>query len=617
MGVLYPYDVRHDESDLAFCNPLPDGRVEFRLRTEPALVQAFLVYNDGSAKWAPMAPLLGPVDGTHDRRFVYWQTTIRPANPDIAYSFALKDRRGRPVYYCRHGIDHSVEPLDRWQLNLDGRPPLITPEWMWGALVYQIFPERFANGDLANDPPASVPWGSSPRWFEFQGGDLEGIIQRLDYLQELGAEVLYLNPVFTSPSNHKYDTVDYYHVDPAFGGDGALRALVDALHQRGMRIILDASFNHCHPRFFAFQDVVRRGPDSPYVDWFTVREFPVRLRYRPALLKAYWKDWIETAPERLGVPLQVLGESDMDGPPLEPTYLAWYGVPDMPKLNQKNPETRRYFLDVTAYWLREFQIDGWRMDVARHVEADFWRDFRRVAKVVRPDCYLLAEVWGDTSFWLQGDQFDATMNYILRDLTLEYFARRTMDTSTLVDGLLNMLSLYASQVTAVTHNLISSHDTERFLTLCDGDVARLKLAMLLQLTLPGAPGIFYGDEIGLEGGHEPECRQAFPWDRPESWRRDVLDLVKTMAAVRRSHPALRYGDFFLVWQGMDAFAFLRAYEGQRVLVVINRGAALERLELPVNADVPAVLWGDVRITRKGEVVVVHRLKAESAAVVAL
>ncbi len=628
VGTLYPYDVRYDQADRACCNPLPDGRVQFRLRAEPALTAATLVYNDGQVKGAPMTPTL-----THcaEGRFLYWQTTIRPARPQLRYSFAFKNAHGQPVYYCRHGVDHAVEPLDRWRLDLDHCAPFETPQWMHGALVYQIFPERFANGDPDNDPPDTVPWGSPPHWFEFQGGDLAGILERLDDLQDLGVEVLYLNPIFASPSTHKYDTVDYYHVDPAFGGNDALRALVKALHARGMRVILDASFNHCHPRFFAFQDVVQRGAASPYVDWFTFYEFPVVLYYRPAQLEGYWQawiewiEWIERVPDWLGLPLQALPPEDADGPAFAPTYEAWYGVPNMPKLNQMNPETRRYFLDVSAYWLREFQIDGWRMDVARHVEPDFWRDFRRVAKATRPDCYLLCEIWGDTSPWLQGEQFDATMNYFLRDLALGYFARQTMDTATFVDGLLRMLSLYPPQVTAVTYNLISSHDTERFLTMCGGDLTRFKLATLLQLTLPGAPGIYYGNEIGMAGGHDPECRRAFPWHQPERWHRNVRTLVKSLAHLRREYPALRHGNFFLIWQDQAAFAFLRRHQGQQVLVLINRGEKLDKVTLPIAGSRErkkgqvrgTVLWGDVHVAVDEKTIILSDLAAESGAVILL
>ena len=419
-GFLYPYDLRHDAADRAFCNPLPDGRVQFRLLTEHGFAEASLVYNDGTAQGAPLELY------ARDSRFLHWETIIRPANPLVTYSFALKTATGRVAYFCKHGVDHGVEPLDRWVLDLAAGRPFEVPGWMNGAVVYQIFPDRFANGDRANDPAGSVPWGSPPAWAEFQGGDLQGIVAALDYLQALGVDVLYLTPIFVSPSTHKYDAEDYYHVDPGFGGDQALRELIAALHQRGMRLILDASFNHCHPRFFAFQDVLKNGKASPYRDWFTIHEYPVKIRYRPHLREEEkrrqteeYVRWLEDFPQITGIPLEQVED---EGALFEPSYLAWYGVLDMPKLNQRNPATRAYFLDVAAYWLREFDIDGWRMDVARHIEADFWVDFRRVCKAVKPDCFLLAEIWGNTAPWLQGDQFDATMNYPFRDLCVAYFA---------------------------------------------------------------------------------------------------------------------------------------------------------------------------------------------------
>ncbi len=258
VGFLYPYDVRHDPADIAHVNPLPGGRVQLRLITELAITEAIVVYNDGEVRGAPMRR------SAADRRFVWWEVILHPARPQMTYSFALRAEDGRIAYFARTGIDHAVEPLDRFTLDLSARVPFETPAWMHGAVIYQIFPERFANGDAANDPPGVQPWGAPPRWLEFQGGDLHGITAHLDYLHDLGVDVLYLTPIFTSPSNHKYDASDFYHVDPAFGGDDALRALVDGLHQRGMKLILDASFNHCHPAFFAFRDLIERGPASPY-----------------------------------------------------------------------------------------------------------------------------------------------------------------------------------------------------------------------------------------------------------------------------------------------------------------------------------------------------------------
>ncbi|MGE5601819.1 MAG: alpha amylase N-terminal ig-like domain-containing protein, partial [Nitrososphaerales archaeon] len=325
-GFLYPFDIRYKPGDRAFCDLLADGRLRFRIWTQPSFAEAILVFNDGKPQAVPMTPL------ARDRRFTYWEALVRPAADTLTYSFALKTLDGQPVYWCQHGIDHSIEILDRYHLDRTTMTPFETPEWAKGAVIYQIFPERFANGEGANDPEGTVLWGSPPGWLEFQGGDLQGITQKLDYLGDLGVDILYLTPIFTSPSTHKYDCSDFYHVDPGFGGDEALRELVDGLHRRDMKIVLDASFNHCHPRFFAFQDLVKNGPNSRYKDWFTVRDWPVRVKYRPQLAeqargggREMYLRFLETFPQVTGVELE---EATDDGPLVEATYLAWYGVLD-------------------------------------------------------------------------------------------------------------------------------------------------------------------------------------------------------------------------------------------------------------------------------------------------
>jgi cyclomaltodextrinase / maltogenic alpha-amylase / neopullulanase len=616
-GFLYPFDVRYYPNDRAFCDLLPDGRLRFCIWTQPAFAEAVLVFNDGKPQALPMTRLAG------DSRFTYWEALIRPAaappaGGKITYSFALKTLDGWPVYWSRHGIDHSIEILDRYTLDVSAMAPFQTPDWAKGAVIYQIFPDRFANGDPANDPQGTVPWGSPPAWLEYQGGDLQGITQKLDYLEDLGVDILYLTPIFTSPSTHKYDCSDFYHVHPGFGGNEALRALVDGLHRRGMKIVLDASFNHCHPRFFAFQDLVRNGPSSRYKDWFTVREWPVRVKYRPRAAELpqtgrrdQYLRFLETFPQVTGVDLE---EATDDGPLVEATYLAWYGVLDMPKLNLSNPETRAYFLDVTRYWLREFKIDGWRMDVARHIVPDFWDDFRRAAKEVNPDCYLLAEIWGNTSPWLQGAQFDATMNYFFRDLVMAYFATLSMDTATFIAGVHHMLALYAPQVTHCTYNLFSSHDISRLRFEAGEDVVRLRLATLFQLTMPGAPGIYYGDEIAMSGGGDPDNRRAFPWDRPETWDRETLDLTRTLIRLRKEHPALRLGEYRPAWQGENAFAFERVSEAERVLVVINRGGPIERLDLSLASGQVEILWGHAQVMAESDRLVLRGLEARTGVI---
>jgi glycosidase len=476
--------------------------------------------------------------------------------------------------------------------------PFTTPVWMHGAVMYQIFPERFFNGDPSNDPAGTVPWGTPPASHQFQGGDLNGITQKVDYLHDLGVEVLYLNPIFTSPSTHKYDCSDYYNVDPAFGGNDALLELVSALHQRDMKVILDASFNHCHPNFFAFRDIIQHGEASRYWDWFTIYEHPITVKVRPHKVPpehqdrlAYYKTWIEKAEQDTGIPM--IYPQD-DGPVIEPSYDSWMNVFTMPKINLSNPETRTYFLDMTRYWIEEFDIDGWRMDVVPFVVPDFWAEFRRVAKAVKPDVVLLAEIWGNGSFWLQGEGFDGTMNYTLRTLALEYFAYKKMSPRAFLDGCVDMLMMYAGDITQVGQNLLSSHDTERFLHEAGDDLKRLRLATFFQMTMPGSPSIYYGDEVGVTGGHDPDCRRAFPWDQPDEWDMEMQALVKTLAKLRKVYPALKTGDWKKVWQSEEALAYLRFEKEHRVLVVINRDAAIGNIVIPLELkDKPTLLLGNV------------------------
>ncbi len=587
-GNLYPWDVRFRHDDRAWCDPRPDGRVRLRLQTEPGFREATIAYNDGLPKAQPMT-LVG-----ESHRFQFWEGIIRPASRQFRYYLALKHHDGFPVYVGPNGIISAVERP--FELDLDQVAPVQTPEWAHGAVMYQIFPERFANGDPNLDPEDAVPWGSPPESFHFQGGDLLGIIERLDYLQDLGVEVLYLNPVFASPSNHKYDTVDYYQVDPAFGGNRALRELVRELHKRDMRIILDASFNHCSPRFHGFRDVQEKGAASPYWAWFTIYDYPLNVKVRPHLVPEedrHWSQrlefWIQRFQETTGIP--VYRVTDDDGPLVEPSYATWFSAMNMPKLNLSNPETRAYFLDVTGYWLREFDTDGWRMDVVPHIVPDFWDDFRRAAKRAKPDAYLLAEVWGDCGYWTQGSRFDATMNYTFRQLCLDYFATTKLSTADFLDRYLHLTHMYSKDVTDANLNLLSSHDTPRFLRFAGEEIQRLQLATLFQMTTPGAPSVYYGDEIGMTGGPDPDCRRAFPWDQPETWDRETLLQVKALAHLRRSCPALRLGGWRLVWQQAEGLAFVREWGEQRVLVVMTRQSAILDQVLPVESGQPQHLWG--------------------------
>lgn len=579
-----PWDVRFDPDDRAFLEPLDGGRFRVRVWAEPELSDGLMVVRDSGQ-------VVGiPLERTAGARFSYWEAVVGPYENSVGYSFAFRSGAGHPVYRVPSGISNAVERLDRWTVD-PGMAPFEVPGWAKGAVIYQIFPDRFARGDPSIDPEGAVPWGSDPHSRRFQGGDLVGVIDRLDYLADLGVDALYLNPCFTSPSNHRYDAIDYYEVDPALGGNRAMADLVEGAHARGMRVILDASFNHVHPRFFAFSDLIRRGRRSPFRDWFAVTEWPLRIRYRPAEVRHHpWvKQWLSVWEDEIGLPVEAI---EGRGAVVDPTYECWYGVPTMPRLDLTNLEARRYVLDVATHWIRDYGIDGWRMDVARYVEPDFWNDFRAAVKGVNPEAYLLSEVMGDTSDWLQGDRFDATMNYTFRDLCLRFFAWDEIDGADLLDDAARLLHQYAWPVTLVNHNLLGSHDTPRFVTEAGGEVWRLRLATVFQLTFPGAPGIYYGDEVGLEGGDDPACRGAFPWNADPSTH-PLHRTITALTALRRGEPALVHGSWHPVHGRGGVIVFERRRGRRRVLIVLNRSG--RRATVGVGSGWRRVRWGEAEI----------------------
>jgi neopullulanase len=589
-----PWDIRYDPADRAFLDRDPDGRFRFRLWTEPGLGDGLLVVRSGGVRGYPL-----DLPATTSR-FSYWEKVVS-LEPGCEYTFAFRSAGGEGVYRVPGGITNAVERLDRWALP--DLAPIGTPHWAQGAVIYQIFPDRFASSGTSPAPIITDPWGSPPHHRRFQGGDLAGITARLDYLAGLGTEAIYLNPIFLSPSNHRYDTIDYYQVDPSLGGNQALADLVARSHALGIRVIVDSSFNHCHPRFFAFADLIEQGPASPYRNWFVVHDWPVRLKVRRPL-SGWQAEWVPIWAEQTGMPVEEVDE----GPAVEPSYEAWYGVATMPRINLANPETRAYMMEVGAYWVREFGIDGWRMDVARYVDPDFWNDFRTAVKGANRDAYLLAEFMGDASPWLQGDRFDATMNYTFRDICRHFLADERADGAETIEGLARLLAQYAWPVTLVNQNLIGSHDTARFRTVAGGDLWRLRLATVLQMTFPGAPGIYYGDEIGLEGGKDPGSRNAFPSDL-DATGCEPYETIRSLAALRRRHPSLRVGEWRPLEGRGNLLAFTRGSGRRRLAIAINRGRRALSMRLP---ETGRLLWGSATIEPG-----ILRLPAREAAVVGL
>ncbi|MDH4116680.1 MAG: glycoside hydrolase family 13 protein [Acidimicrobiia bacterium] len=561
-GDVSPWDIRFDPRDVRYLERLESGELRFKVWTEPDIEEAWLVVRPDSG------PVVAYEMGETSRsgRFAFWSTDVALPEP-AEYSFAFRSVDGRPVYLVASGVSNAVERLDRFRVDPAGVHRVETPAWVRGAVIYQIFPDRFANGDPDLDPAGTAQWGSPPHARVFQGGDLPGVTGRLDYLAGLGVDVIYLNPVFTSPSTHRYDTTDYFRVEPSLGGNRALSELVERAHDRSIRVILDASFNHVHPTFFAFADLMKCGPRSEYADWFVVDSWPLRLIHRPAELRSrpWVREWLDVWANEVGLPVERV---EGRGRVVEPTYEAWYSVPTMPRVRLSNPDARSYFLGVAAHWIREYGIDGWRMDVARYVDPDFWNDFRDVVKEANPDAYLLSEIMGDTGPWLQGDRFDATMNYTFRSICLRFFAWGEIDGSGLVDEATRLIAQYPWSVTLANQNLLGSHDTPRFLTEARSEMWRLVLATVFQLTFPGAPGIYYGDEVGVEGGDDPGCRAAFPWHAEDH---DLRDLIAAITAIRRRRRSLVTGRFTSIEARRDLVVFERREGRERTVVAINRG----------------------------------------------
>jgi len=252
-----------------------------------------------------------------------------------------------------------------------------TPEWVHHAIFYQIFPDRFAKSKKVMKSNNLESWDSAPSVYGYKGGDLLGVVEKLDYLQDLGVNAIYFNPIFQSASNHRYHTHDYFQVDPMLGGYKAFKKLLREAHKRNMRVVLDGVFNHASRGFFQFNDILENGEKSAYLDWFDIRGFP---------LNAYHG---------------------------EPNYRCWWGLPALPEFNTDNPQVRDYIFSVAKYWVDE-GIDGWRLDVPFEIDDDaFWQEFRQVVKRANPDAYITGEIAQDASRWLAGDQFDAVMNYLL------------------------------------------------------------------------------------------------------------------------------------------------------------------------------------------------------------
>lgn len=559
-GVITPSAVLHhpERTDITRLGPL---RFALALRTRHNDVARCYILvqkkGGGIAKFPMEVVLSNPL---YDR----WRGEVElPSLLPAHYAFLLEDGSTKLRYDASGSLSRPSTPVQWFALNPTTYPLLVTPHWPQDAVFYQIFPDRFANGDPSNDGPGVEPWGSKPTGINRMGGDLQGVLDHLNYLKWLGINALYFNPLFTARSNHGYDTTDYYHVDPRFGSNALLKELVARVHAMGWHVLLDGVFNHTGIDFFAFKSLREEGPRSPYRNWYYIYKFPIEVA---------------------------------EG---QRTYEGWFGVPWLPKLNLDNPQTRAYFLGVATYWLQEAHIDGWRLDAADQVNPSFWKDFRKAVKKVDPSAFLVGEIWGDAHAWLQGDEFDSVMNYPWRAAVLDFFVFETSTPSQFHTQLAQLRDAYPPAAIAVLFNLLGSHDTVRLHTLCQNNWSKERQAVLFQMTYPGTPCIYYGDEIGLEGGKDPDDRRCMVWN-PHQWNQTILQFYRRAIALRRTVPALRYGDYhtLLMDDGSGVFGFERTWQNTSVLVFFNRSH--NSVQQEVSLPVPRAPLRPLLVAGKGE-----------------
>ena len=499
--------------------PLDENRLIVNLKTGYDVKQVFIHHGDpydagilgGSEKWTGKREEI-----VYKKRLphqLWWTTTLTPPYKRCKYYFELHTE-DEVWYYFEDGF------LTEEQVNMEGRilqyfivpwmnPADVnrTPGWVNDTVWYQIFPDRFCCGDPAGNTPDVLPWQTGTVTNrEKYGGDLEGIRRKLPYLQDLGITGIYLNPIMEAETNHKYDTKDYTKIDPSFGDDETMKRLVSEAHERGIRIMLDAVFNHCGRKFAPWLDVQEKGRESEYADWFMVQ------------------DWDE---------IRKQGDT-RDGRFYSFAFAEW-----MPKLNTNNEEVIDYFCKVCEGWLRKYDIDGIRFDVGNEVSHRFLKRVREHLKKIKPDIYLLGEIWHDASQWLAGDEYDSVMNYPLMSGIHDFFLDQTMGKEEFEYMVNRCYTMYMQQNNNVLFNLLDSHDTERLMNrFHDLDKFYQQLAVLF--TLPGSPCIYYGTEIAMEGGFDPDCRRCMPWyEIGTDENRERISQMKTLIRLRKKEETFR------------------------------------------------------------------------------
>ncbi|MDR0199473.1 MAG: glycoside hydrolase family 13 protein [Streptococcaceae bacterium] len=550
-----------------FCYLYKDGSVHVRLRTAKDDIQSVkLIYAD-PYKWASSG--VGNADNTNstnywvyetkkmkkllsDETSDFYQTEVTVPTKRMDYVFVVEDQKGKKFVYTDKGVLPYKKSLLKSKYAAFRLPyfhqvdAYHAPSWVRDMVWYQIFPERFANGDTSNDPEKVKDWSDqAPDRQDFYGGDLQGVLDHLDHLVDLGVNGIYFCPIFKSPTNHKYDTEDYLEIDPHFGTKELFKTLVEEAHKRGLKVMLDAVFNHIGDTSPFWQDVLQNQEHSKYAAWFHVNSWPV------------------------------VGDEDPDNfeNSTNLTFDTFAFTPHMPKLNTANPEVQAHLLHIAEYWIREFDIDAWRLDVADEVDHQFWKKFRTTCDAAKKDFYILGEVWHSSQPWLNGDEFSAVMNYAYTGAISDFFVKRKISMPQMISAINDQLMLYRKETSTVMFNCLDSHDTPRFLTECKEDKNLFKQVEAFTYLNPGSPCIYYGDEVGLTGGMDPDCRRPMIWDEDKQ-DKDLYAFFKDLVAFRKENAELLADgtmDWCVVSESNGVLQLERKLGKKRLIGTFNTG----------------------------------------------
>lgn len=472
----------------------------------------------------------------------YYEAQLQMHLICLRYFFEFTDMQGEKVYYGNYEFDKEcITNRDRMfdcPQNLREEEMFEVPQWAANKVVYQIFPSRFAT----TQPVDKKQWYKAPITpMDDLHGNLRGIIEHLDYIKDLGIDVVYLTPIFKSNSCHKYDTIDYYQVDSSFGTTEDLKELVQKSHERGMKVVLDAVYNHTGREFFAFQDILEKGEKSKYLDWYFIDELPPR------------GEWGEI-----------------------PNFKCFGYYGGMPKLNLKNPEVEKYITDVACYWIKECDIDGWRLDVGDEISHFFWKNFRKAIKAVKKDMLIIGEIWHYAGDFLEGDEWDTVMNYPFYLNLIDLLADEKINVSQFVQNLGYLKGRLNKKCYPLMWNLIDSHDTARFLHLCHDNKKKQHLAAAFQLLLPGMPMVYYGDEYAMPGANDPDCRRGMYWDE-EYQDKEMYNWYKKLMQIRKTHACIVEGEMIetIANDDEDTIVMIRKNGDETIAMLFNCGNSVK------------------------------------------